>query len=74
MRGLASHRMVHARVHKTKQGLSKFDQNKREALNEGSDEDDKCFPTSADQGCSLQADICFLPENQIHKKIQGILY
>jgi hypothetical protein len=42
-------------------------------LDEDGEERDKFFPIYADRPGSFQADICFMPENQVFQRWQGVV-
>jgi predicted nuclease with TOPRIM domain len=64
---------LRARLCKVNNRLSEFDKNKQAALDEEGEEEDKFFPIYADRPGSFQADICFMPENQVFNRYQGIV-
>ena len=65
LRKMKHSQRLRARLRKANNRLSEFDKNKQAALDEKGDEQDKFFPIYADRAGSFQADICFMPKNQV---------
>ena len=73
LRKMKHSQRLRARLRKANNKLSEFDKNEQAALDEEGDEQDKFFPIYADRPGSFQADICFMPENQVFNGYQGIV-
>ena len=72
LRKMKHSQRLRARLRKANNRLSEFDKNEQAALDEEGDEQDKFFPIYADRPGSFQADICFMPENQVFNGYQGL--
>ena len=64
---------LRARLRQANKRLNAFDKNEKQALDKEGSEDDMFFPLYADRPGSFQADICFIPENQVFNRYQGIV-
>ena len=73
LRKMKHSQRLRARLRKANNRLSEFDKNEQTALDEEGEEEDKFFPIYADRPGSFQADICFMPENQVFNGYQGIV-